>query len=129
MGFLIGDILVPLSRVSIMLRYIMALILCINIFNYTLISKAESLHNKKACWVSYQDIYNQLRDKNESDFREAVISIYDNLIANKLDTVIMHVRAMGDAMYPSSFFPWSTYISSDRTNPSYDPLKIMVEIA
>lgn len=108
----------------------MSLIICINIFNYTLISNGESLkNNKKACWVSYQDIYNELRDKNEADFREAIVKIYDNIIANKLDTVIMHVRAMGDAMYPSSFFPWSTYITSDRSNPGYDPLEIMVEIA
>lgn len=91
--------------------------------------KADSLHDKKACWVSYQDIYNELRDKNEADFRSAVTKMYDNILANRMDTVIMHVRAMGDAMYPSQYYPWSTYISSNRKNPGYDPLKIMVEIA
>lgn len=91
--------------------------------------KAKSLHNKKACWISYQDIHDELKDKSETEFRVAVSAMYDNVIANRMNTVIMHVRAMGDAMYPSNYYPWSTYISSDRSNPGYDPLAIMVEIA
>lgn len=97
--------------------------------NDTLQVNAQSMHNKKACWVSYQDIYNELRDKSEANFRTAVSEMYDDILANRMNTVIMHVRAMGDAMYPSSYYPWSTYISSNRSNPGYDPLKIMVEIA
>ena len=27
--------------------------------------KAKSLHNKKACWISYQDIHDELKDKSE----------------------------------------------------------------
>ena len=91
--------------------------------------KAQSKSDVKACWVSYQDINAVLKDKSEADFRSALNIMYDSIIDHKMDTVIMHVRAMGDAMYPSSYYPWSTYISSDRGNPGYDPLKIMVELA
>ncbi len=91
--------------------------------------KAQSLHDKKACWVSYQDISNELKDKSEADFRNALSKMYDNILDNNMNTVIMHVRAMGDAMYPSNYYPWSTYITSKRNAPSYDPLKIMVEMA
>ncbi len=94
------------------------------------ITKAsESLHNKKACWVSYEDIYNNLSDKTETEFRVRLNIMYDNIIKNNMNTVIMHVRPMGDAIYPSDYFPWSTYISSNRQAPEYNPLQIMVELA
>lgn len=116
------------------IAYLLSLIMVLTMMVFVpegnvLTVKADSLHNKKACWVSYQDIYNDLRDKNEADFRSAVTKMYDNITANRMDTVIMHVRAMGDAMYPSQYYPWSTYISSNRKNPGYDPLEIMVDIA
>ena len=116
------------------IAYIVCLIMFVSLMTVgtstnTLEVKAKSMHDKKACWVSYQDIHNELRDKSEADFRKAVTRIYDNILNNRMNTVIMHVRAMGDAMYPSSYYPWSTYITSSRKNPGYDPLKIMVEIA
>ncbi len=116
------------------IAYLLSFIMILSIIvivpeSNTLTVKADSLHNKKACWVSYQDIQNELRDKNEADFRTVVSKMYDNILANRMDTVIMHVRAMGDAIYPSSYYPWSTYISSNRKDPGYDPLAIMVEIA
>lgn len=91
--------------------------------------EASTDRDKRACWVSYQDIYDELRDKNETEFKAALSIIYDNIIKNNMNTVIMHVRAMGDATYPSDFYPWSTYITSDRTDPGYDPLEIMVDLA
>ncbi len=116
--------------IAYVLSFIMVLTILVFVPEGNALSvKADSLHNKKACWVSYQDIYNELRNKSETDFRSAVTKMYDNIKANRMDTVIMHVRAMGDAMYPSQYYPWSTYISSNRKNPGYDPLKIMVEIA
>ena len=84
---------------------------------------------KKACWISYYDIEESLQDKSEAAFRKKVSAMYDNVIKYGMNTVIVHVRAMGDALYPSNYYPWSTYITTDRTNPGYDPLKIMVELA
>ena len=39
------------------------------------------------------------------------------------------MRALGDAMYPSDYYPWSASLTTDRSNPGYDPLQIMVELA
>ena len=55
--------------------------------------------------------------------------MYDKVKEYGMNTVLVHARAMGDAMYPSAYFPWSIYISEDRSNPGYDPLQIMVELA
>ncbi len=114
--------------------YLLSLIMVLTLVviapvNNSITVNAESLHDKKACWVSYQDIYNELRDKSEAEFRSALSEMYDDILDNRMNTVIMHVRPMGDAIYPSSYYPWSTYISSNRTNPGYDPLAIMVDIA
>ncbi len=118
--------------------YILSLVMCLTVLGVVpmhgigegvISSKAKDVDDKRACWVSYQDIYNELRDKSEAEFREAVSDMYDDILDNNMDTVIMHVRAMGDAMYPSEYYPWSTYISSDRSNPGYDTLAIMVELA
>lgn len=93
------------------------------------ISAQAADNNKKACWISYYDIEESLQDKSEAAFRKKVSIMYDNVIKYGMNTVIVHARAMGDALYPSNYYPWSTYITTDRTNPGYDPLKIMIEIA
>lgn len=89
----------------------------------------EASFEMRACWISYIDIETYLRDLSEEDFVNHLNAMYDNVINNNMNTVIVHVRAMGDAMYPSDYFPWSAYISSDRSAPTYDPLKLMVELA
>lgn len=84
---------------------------------------------KKACWISFLDIEECLQDKPEKEFRTTVSAMYDNVLAYNMNTVIVHARAMGDAMYPSDYFPWSEYLTSDRSDPGYDPLQIMIELA
>ena len=40
----------------------------------------------------------------------------------------LHVRSMADAMYPSEYAPWSSYISGQRgVSPGWDPLAYFVE--
>ncbi len=85
-------------------------------------------NDKRACWISFLDMESYLMDLTKEEFRAKVSSMYDLILDNSMNTVIVHVRAMGDAMYPSEYFPFSTYISSDRSI-SYDPLEIMVELA
>lgn len=90
---------------------------------------ATNAADKKACWISFLDIEETLRDKNESEFTQKLSAMYDNVIKYGMNTVIVHVRAMGDAMYPSSYYPWSVSLSTDRRHPGYDPLQIMVDLA
>jgi uncharacterized lipoprotein YddW (UPF0748 family) len=82
----------------------------------------------RAVWISYLD-FSTLKDKNKSDFTRNVDAMYDQVLSNKLNTVFVHVRAFGDAIYPSSYYPWGNYITSNEDGPSYDPLAIMVEEA
>lgn len=92
-------------------------------------AEAAENNDKKACWISFLDIEELLQDKTETEFRTKLSTMYDKVIEYGMNTVIVHVRAMGDAMYPSDYYPWSEYISTGRTNPGYDPLQIMIELA
>ncbi|MBQ9278626.1 MAG: family 10 glycosylhydrolase [Lachnospiraceae bacterium] len=107
----------------------------IEILNYYCKNKiicAEELsvsNDKRACWISFLDIEDFLCDLDEVSYRDKIGEIYDNILSNNMNTVIFHVRPMGDAVYPSNIFPWSVYISSDRIAPDYDPLLIAIEEA
>lgn len=106
------------------------LVMCIMFGNFSIVACADdAVFEMRACWISYIDIESYLRDLDEDQFTSRLNEMYDNIINNNMNTVIVHVRAMGDAMYPSDYYPWSVYITSDRSAPEYDPLEIMVRLA
>lgn len=88
----------------------------------------DTSDNMRAVWISYLD-YDTLKDKSESEFTKNINAIYDTVLAQNINTVIVHVRAFGDAIYPSGYYKWANFITSDSDGPDYDPLKIMVEEA
>lgn len=54
----------------------------------------------------------------------------DEVKSMNFNSVIFQVRAMGDAFYPSSYSPWSKYLSGSLgVNPGYDPLAFAVDEA
>jgi uncharacterized lipoprotein YddW (UPF0748 family) len=62
--------------------------------------------------------------------KQDYISKVDKLKDANFNALIFQVRPMGDAFYPSSYAPWSQYISgSQGVNPGYDPLAFALEEA
>lgn len=84
---------------------------------------------KRACWISYLDFEQYLQDLDQKAFESEISRMYDVILSQGLNTVIVQVRAFGDAIYPSEIFPTASYISSARTPLSYDALAIMIHIA
>lgn len=78
----------------------------------------------KGVWIPYLT-WNQL-PKEQAAFQAAVDQMFDNCRSWGLNAVFVHVRSHGDAMYPSSIFPWSKFSGG---NPGYDPLAYMIESA
>ncbi|MDT2265068.1 family 10 glycosylhydrolase [Paenibacillus larvae] len=39
-----------------------------------------------------------------------------------MNAVVVQVRPMADAFYPSEYAPWSRYLTGTQGNPGYDPL-------
>ena len=54
--------------------------------------------------------------------------LLDSLQVNNFNAVNFQVRSMCDAMYRSSFEPWSSYLTGTRgQDPGFDPLQYVVE--
>jgi uncharacterized lipoprotein YddW (UPF0748 family) len=57
-------------------------------------------------------------------------TVLDNCVALGLNSIIVHVRPFGDAVYPSALFPWSHLLTGAQgSDPGYDPLAIFVQEA
>lgn len=66
----------------------------------------------------------------QSAQKSQMTSYLDRLEALNMTGTCLQVRSMGDAMYPSKYAPWSSYISGTRgTDPGWDPLAYFVEEA
>jgi len=62
--------------------------------------------------------------------KAGLISILDKLQEANMNATFMQIRSMCDAMYPSSYEPWSSFISAQRgDNPGWDPLAFAIEEA
>ncbi|MDF2803831.1 MAG: hypothetical protein K0S61_3734 [Anaerocolumna sp.] len=85
----------------------------------------------KAVWISYLEFASFGKDGyTETAFRKFIDTMFDNVVSLNMNTVIVQVRPFGDAMYNSSYFPWSRYAAGTQgKNPGYDPLAYMVEAA
>ena len=59
---------------------------------------------------------------------EMMDRLLDSLQVNNFNAVNFQVRSMCDAMYQSSFEPWSSYLTGHRGQyPGFDPLQYVVE--
>ena len=70
------------------------------------------------------DVYTINQQKNQ------LINTLDQLKKANINTVFFQVRSECDAMYQSSYEPWSSYLVSTRgMDPGYDPLVFAIEEA
>jgi uncharacterized lipoprotein YddW (UPF0748 family) len=54
----------------------------------------------------------------------------DLAVQRKMNAVVVQIRPTADAFWPSTFEPWSQYLTGTQgTNPGYDPLAYMVSEA
>ena len=68
---------------------------------------------------------NTTQIKNQKD---DMIRLLDSLHVNNLNAINFQIRSRCDAMYKSSYEPWSTDLVSKRgLDPGYDPLAFVVE--
>ncbi len=64
--------------------------------------------------------------------KEHAIRILDTLQQHNFNTVIFQVRPQADALYQSSYEPWSYYLTKEQgkaPEPYYDPLQFWIENA
>ena len=91
---------------------------------------ALNYNEVKGVWIWYSELYPILTGKSESQLRSGIGEYYDNCLSLGINTVYVHVRPFGDAIYKSDYFPWSKYCTGYiGKDPSYDPLKVMIDEA
>lgn len=95
------------------------------------VAQTANSDEMKAVWISYLEFAGANMSKmSKSSFQSYIDKIFTNAKNLGLNTVIVQVRPSGDAFYPSSYFPWSSYASGKQgKSPGYDPLAYMVKAA
>lgn len=84
---------------------------------------------QKGMWLSYIDLAPMLEVNSEEEFRNNFTEACENIISVGCNTVYVHVRPFGDALYYSELYPASSYIPLENGQPLFDPLEIICEIA
>ncbi len=84
----------------------------------------------RAVWISYLELETLLKGVNKATFEKNIATVFDNMVAMKLNTAIVQVRPFADAIYPSDVYPWSYLCTgTEGKNPGYDPMQIMIDAA
>ncbi len=85
----------------------------------------------KAVWIPYMSLdLSRTANRHFGTFKAQFDALLADVTASGADTVIVHVRPFGDALYRSALFPWSHLLTGQQgQDPGYDPLAYMVEAA
>lgn len=83
----------------------------------------------RAVWVPYLSLDMQNEPQRHfGAFKAKFDAIVQRVAAAGANTIIVHVRPFGDAMYRSSYAPWSHILTGTQgQDPGYDALAYMVE--
>src|SRR5579871_5747930 len=102
------------------------------LFLCTKLSFSQPRTEFRATWVaSVENIdWPSKRGLATDSQRAEFIRLLDMHQRNGLNAVIVQVRPAADALYPSSYEPWSEWLSGTQgraPSPYYDPLEFMIE--
>lgn len=90
----------------------------------------ESDEEMRGVWVSYMELSMENESsKTQKAFEDKFIEIAQKCRESGFNTLIVQVRPFCDALYKSSYFPWSHILTGTQgENPQYDALRIMCDI-
>lgn len=77
-------------------------------------------------WIPYMTL------KTEEGTRDAFCANFDQIAEEAaemgINTLFVHVRPFGDALYPSALYPWAHILTGTQgIDPGFDPLRYMVD--
>lgn len=90
----------------------------------------ESDKEMRGVWVSYMELSMENESsKTQKAFEDKFTEIVQKCRESGFNTLIVQVRPFCDALYKSSYFPWSHILTGTQgENPQYDALQIMCDI-
>ena len=92
--------------------------------------KNIKISEMRGVWLPCMSLVLNEEEQNEKGFRKKISVITDRCRDYGLNTLIVHVRPFGDALYKSKIFPWSHVLSGVQgKDAGFDPLEIILEEA
>lgn len=90
----------------------------------------ESDEEMRGVWVSYMELSMENESsKTQKAFEDKFTEIAQKCREIGFNTLIVQVRPFCDALYKSSYYPWSHILTGTQgENPQYDALQIMCDI-
>lgn len=81
----------------------------------------------KAVFISYID-YSSLNGREVMEQKNIINEMVNNVSYFGFNTVVLQVRSFGDAIYDSSYFPESIYVSYDKDGKVFDILSYFISV-
>lgn len=87
-------------------------------------------NEKRAIFISYIELQKYLKGKDEIIAKENIDKMINSLEDYKFNLILLQVRTFSDAIYESSYYPWSkTISSSEGVAYSFDVLDYFIKKA
>ena len=92
--------------------------------------KKDEISEKKAIFISYIELGNNLRGKDEDTMKKTINNMLDNIKNYGFNMVILQVRSFSDAIYYSDIFPSSrSVVNKEGDKLPFDILKYFIKKA
>ena len=93
-------------------------------------NKSKLDEEKRAVFISYIELGNNIRGKSEVDMKKIIDSMLDTAKSYGFNMIILQVRAFSDAIYPSSIYPSSrSVVNTEGDDLPFDILKYFIKKA
>lgn len=90
----------------------------------------EKTEEIRAVWVATVANIDIGIHSSEADYKGKLINMLNTVEANNFNTIFFQVRPMNDAFYPSSYAPFSRYLTGiEGQDPGWDILEFLIEEA
>ncbi len=112
-----------------MKRLIMLLVAIGLTAGITALAQEAQKREMRAAWVATVYCIDWPSSQSSVSAQKTQIDNYlENFKAQNFNAIFFQVRSMCDAMYQSSYEPWSSYLTGTRgQNPGYDPLAYVID--
>lgn len=112
-------------------RTFIFIISCI-IFSISISAQKSPQYEFRAVWIATVENIDWPSKKGltTDQQKEEFTSLLDMHKKNGMNAIIMQIRPVADAFFPSRFEPWSEYLTGTQgvpPTPYYDPLQFMIE--
>jgi len=93
-----------------------------------LVNNETSDLERRAIFISYIELGEYIKGVNSTTSKNNIITMLDNISRNNFNMILLHTRPFSDAIYNSSIYPSSRYVTSLEGRPlDYDILSFFIE--